>query len=80
MHLDAHKLVPQPTDYGMTRRTYRLAWRLEAKLPHLECHGRRAELEQGTATESTADLRSRVRKTARDWPVRAGDKLGDGAR
>lgn len=80
MHLDAHKLDPQPTDCGMTRRTCRLARRLEAKLPHLECHGKRAELKQGTARESTADLRSRVRKTASDWSVRAGDKLGDGAR
>lgn len=79
MHLYAHKLDPQPTDYGITRRT-RLAWRLEAKLPHLECYRKRAELKQGTARESTADLRSSVRKTASDWSVRAGDKLGDGAR
>jgi hypothetical protein len=59
MHLHAHKLDPQPTDCGMTRRTCRLAWIPEAKLPHLECHGKRAELKQGTARESTADVPAR---------------------
>jgi hypothetical protein len=51
-----------------------------AKIPHLQRNGERAKRKQGTARESTADLRSRARRTARDWLVHTGDKGGGGAR